>query len=219
MTNGTFILTETHSVASGFLAELRDTTIQSDKPRFRNNLKRLGQVLAYEVSRHLAYEPGRIRTPLAETEVAMLKENPVLITIMRAGLPFYEGFLDYFDGSESGFIGAFREEESADGKVSVSLEYAALPNTGGRPVILADPMLATGKSLLYAVEAINKRGIPSHLYIAAAIAAPEGVSYLKDNLRQPFSLWMGALDEKLNANAFIIPGLGDAGDLAFGPKN
>lgn len=206
-------------MASGFLAELRDTTVQSDRPRFRHNLKRLGQVLAYEVSRHMSYETDHIRTPLTETEVSLLKENPVLITILRAGLPFYEGFLDYYDGAESGFIGAFREEKSADGEVSVSMEYAALPDTEGRPVILADPMLATGKSLLYAIEAINKRGVPSHLYIAAAIAAPEGIEFLRSKITQPFSLWMGAVDEGLNANAFIVPGLGDAGDLAFGPKN
>ncbi|MFA0961348.1 uracil phosphoribosyltransferase [Roseivirga sp. BDSF3-8] len=219
MTNGTFILTDTHSVASEFLAQLRDTKVQTDRSRFRRNLRRLGQILAYEISRRMPFEDTTVQTPLAKTAAVRLTESPVLVTVMRAGLPFYDGFLDYFDRSESGFIGAFREEESSDGEVSVALEYAALPDTAGRPVLLADPMLATGKSLLYAVEAINKQGKPSHLYIASAIAAPEGVNYLKDNIRQPFSLWVGAVDEKLNANAFIVPGLGDAGDLAFGPKN
>lgn len=184
--------------------------------RFRKNLERLGEILAYEISKSFNYSVAQIETPLAQTSATLPQENLVIFAVLRASLPFYQGFLNFFDQAGSGFIGAFRQEGA--GEITINLGYHASPNLEGKTVILADPMLATGKSFIRSIETLLEHGTPKIIHIAAAIAAPEGVSYIKENLKVPYKIWVGALDEKLNHQAYIVPGLGDAGDLAFGEK-
>lgn len=197
------------------MAEMRDATIQKDRLRFRKNLERLGELFAYEISKKFDFEECNIQTPLAKTVVEVPKDNPVLLSIMRASLPFYQGFLNFFDHADSGFIGAFREENE---NLSINLGYYASPNLQDRVVILADPMLATGKSILESIEVICRNGTPRHLHIASIVAAPEGIKLLESKIKIPYSLWIGHVDQQLNDKFYIVPGLGDAGDLAFGPK-
>ncbi|MFZ5972097.1 MAG: uracil phosphoribosyltransferase [Bacteroidota bacterium] len=209
-----FVLTEQNTVANQFLLELRDRDIQQDRLRFRTNLERLGAVMAYEISKQMAYRTRRVETTLATSTITVLQEQPVLLTILRAGLPFYSGFQHFFDRSDAGFIGAFRNENT----MSINLDYIATPHIGGKQVILIDPMLATGRSIAEAVKAITKNGIPQHLFIASLVAAPEGIENLKRVISIPFSIYTVALDERLNQKNYIVPGLGDAGDLSFGEK-
>lgn len=185
--------------------------------RFRRNLERLGEILAYEISKSFEFSSEKINTPLRSSTVLKQKEQPVLISVMRASLPFYNGFLNYFDMADSGFIGAFRDE-SKEGEIAINLGYHASPNVERRTIILADPMLATGKSIVETINTLLTHGTPKHIHIASVIAAPEGIQYLKKHLSCTYSLWLGALDERLNHQSYIVPGLGDAGDLAFGPK-
>ncbi len=211
-----FVLTESGSVGNHFIAELRDITVQGDRLRFRKNLERLGEILAYEISKTFRYESRSVETPLAQANVLLSPTVPVLIAVLRASLPFYNGFLNFFDKAESGFIGAFREE--GQGEIKINLGYHASPSLQGKTVILADPMLATGKSFFRSIETILSHGTPEIIHIAAAIASPEGIHYLSKNLTVPFQLWIGSVDVSLNAQSYIVPGLGDAGDLAFGEK-
>lgn len=210
-----FQLTDTPSIANRFLTELRDLEIQKDSLRFRKNLERLGEILAYEISKTLQFSEKTIQTPLSPILTRIPDEKPVIFAVLRASLPFYQGFLNFFDNAESGFIGAFREEGH---EIKINLGYHASPSLEGKTVILADPMLATGKSFLKSIETLLQHGRPKIIHIAAVIAAPEGIQFLKENLTLPYSLWIGAIDEKLNSKSYIVPGLGDAGDLAFGPK-
>jgi uracil phosphoribosyltransferase len=212
-----FVLSDTPSLANQFLREMRDISIQVDRMRFRKNLERIGEIMAYELSKSLDYGLEEINTPLTITSALIPSEQPVIISVMRASLPFYNGFLNFFDQADSGFIGAFRDE-SVPGEISVQLGYHASPSIEDRVVILADPMLATGKSLVESIHTILSHGIPKHIHIAAVIAAPEGIEYLRKNVPCSYSLWVGAIDEKLNHQSYIVPGLGDAGDLAFGSK-
>ncbi len=211
-----FVLTTSDSIGNQFIAELRDVTIQGDRLRFRKNLERIGEILAYEISKALPYQTKTIETPLAQASVRIPATNPVIIVVLRASLPFYNGFLNFYDKAESGFIGAFREE--GEGEIKINLGYHASPGLQGKTVILADPMLATGKSFVRTIEALLSHGTPEIIHIAAAIASPEGIKYLHENLKVPFRLWIGAVDQSLNAQSYIVPGLGDAGDLAFGEK-
>lgn len=211
-----FVLTEQNTVANQFLLELRDRNIQLDRLRFRKNLERLGSVMAYEISKKMQYRVRKVETSLASSNIQVLQEQPVLLTILRAGLPFYNGFQNFFDRSDAGFIGAYRNEK--ENSLSIQLDYIATPYIGGKQVILIDPMLATGRSIADAVTALTKNGIPEHLHIASLVAAPEGVKNLEENIKVPFSVWTFALDEKLNQKYYIVPGLGDAGDLSFGDK-
>lgn len=185
--------------------------------RFRRNLERIGEIMAYEISKSFDYASEEIETPLTSTSALAPIGQPVIISVMRASLPFYNGFLNYFDQADSGFIGAFRDE-SQEEEITIQLGYHASPSVEGRVIILADPMLATGKSLVESIQTILSHGKPKHIHIAAIIAAPEGIQYLKENVSSSYSLWLGAIDEKLNHQSYIVPGLGDAGDLAFGPK-
>lgn len=216
METNLFILGERDSIANQFLFELRDTTIQKDRMRFRRNLERLGELLAYEVSRKLVYESKRVRTPLGELSMHLPREHPLLITILRAGLPFHHGFLNVFDRADCGFIGAYRNEH--ENAVTVNIDYMSVPEVEGKQVILIDPMLATGRSVLDAQKLILSRGTPVHVFIVSVVAAPEGIQMLRENLTLPFSLWTCAVDEKLNAAFYIVPGLGDAGDLSYGNR-
>ncbi|OEK06608.1 uracil phosphoribosyltransferase [Roseivirga misakiensis] len=211
-----FVLNEKRSVANNFLAQLRAEGIQNDRLRFRENLKRLGTLLAYEVSKKLSYSPEKIKTSLAETSIDTLSDDLVIISILRAAVPFTEGFVSVFDNAEVGFIGAARKE--AGETIDVDLDYLAAPDLTGKTVIIVDPMLATGKSLVKSVESLSANGAPKSVHLASVIAAPEGIEFINENLALDFSIWTCALDEKLNEKSYIIPGLGDAGDLAFGPK-
>ncbi|SFA88902.1 uracil phosphoribosyltransferase [Algoriphagus aquimarinus] len=196
---------------------MRDIRIQNDRMRFRRNLERMGEIMAYEISKSFEYVSEVIETPLTSSSALNPIEQPVIISVMRASLPFYHGFLNYFDQADSGFIGAFRDE-SEPGEITVQLGYHASPSVEGRTIILADPMLATGKSLVESIQSILSYGTPKHIHIASVIAAPEGIEYLSKNISCSYSLWLGAIDDKLNHQSYIVPGLGDAGDLAFGPK-
>lgn len=211
-----FILSQQASIANQFLAELRNKQIQKDRMRFRKNLERLGEILAYEVSKSLSYQEEEIETPLERMKMQLPSDQVVLVAVLRAALPFYQGFLNFFDQAESGFIGAFREESGE--KLTVNLGYHASPNLDNKVLILVDPMLATGQSCVESLQTLLKHGTPKAIHLVSAFAAPEGVEYLKKTITVPYSLWLGTLDEKLNSLSYIVPGLGDAGDLAFGEK-
>jgi uracil phosphoribosyltransferase len=210
-----FVLTKHSSIANKFLSELRDISIQKDSMRFRKNLERLGEIMAYEISKTFHYSEREVITPLAKTTIKLPEDKPVVFAVLRASLPFYQGFLNFFDEAESGFIGAFREEGET---IEINLGYHASPSLEGKTIILADPMLATGKSFLKSISTLLEHGTPKTIHIAAVIASPEGIKFLEENLEIPFQLWVGAVDEKLNSKSYIVPGLGDAGDLAFGQK-
>jgi uracil phosphoribosyltransferase len=210
------ILGDQHSIANQFLNEIRDKEKQQDRMRFRKNMERMGEIMAYEISKKLEYTDCTVHTPLASLTSSQLKTQPIIITVLRAGLVYFQGFLNYFDQAEGGFIGAYRKEGGEE--IQVNLEYLAAPNLAGREVILVDPMLATGKSFVRSVGAMLSHGRPSHLHIAALIASSEGINYVKKNLEMPHTLWTFAVDEKLDSRFYIVPGLGDAGDLSFGEK-
>lgn len=203
------------SIANHFLAELRDVTVQRDSLRFRRNLQRLGEIIAYRISSQLDYSHKTVQTPLAESTGELLEDFPVLATVLRAGLPFHQGFLNYFDQSPSAFVAAYRIE--ATSRVEVQVDYLAAPNLDGRVLILADPMLATGKSLALTYRAMLRFGRPRQVHIAAVIASPEGVQHVMQEVPEA-QLWLAAMDDHLNEHAYIVPGLGDAGDLAYGSK-
>lgn len=214
-----YILDKETSIANLYLSEIRDLEIQKDRQKFRKNIERLGEIMAYEISRELSYQDKEIQTPLGTYRAREPVSQPVLLTILRAGLPFFQGFLNVFDQADGGFIGSYRATEGDKNEIEIKLEYEAMPGLEGRDVILIDPMLATGKSLVSAVEQLKGRGIPAHLYIVSVIAAPEGVDFIKNNLDINYSIWTASLDEHLNNKAYIVPGLGDAGDLSYGPKH
>ena len=211
-----FNLSEQNSIANQFILELRDKKIQQDRMRFRKNMERLGEIMAYEVSKKLSYTTCIVETPLGKSRINVLKQNPILITILRAGLPYFQGFINFFDQSESGFVGAYRRESLHE--VNIKLDYISTPYVDAREVIMVDPMLATGKSLMDSVKQLLKRGTPSHLHIVSLVAAPEGIKFLAQHITVPYSLWTCAIDEHLNEQFYIVPGLGDAGDLSYGPK-
>ena len=212
-----FILTNINSIANHFLAEMRDVNIQQDAMRFRKNMERLGEILAYEVSKTLMYQTTTIQSPLAKATTNLLKEQPVLVAILRASLPFHKGFLNVFDRAENAFIGAYRGKHRPDETFDIQMDYLASPNLSNKTIILIDPMLATGKSLVKSYEALLTYGKPARIIIAAAIAAPEGIQFLQKQIPDA-DLFMGTIDEKLNHKFYIIPGLGDAGDLSYGEK-
>lgn len=213
-----FILTQHPSIANQFLTELRTKGIQEDRLRFRRNLERIGEVLAYELSKTFSYHEQKVETPLETTNVLAISHSPVLISILRAGLPLHQGLLNYFDQADNGFVGAFRDQEDDSKEFDIALKYFAVPDINDKNVLLIDPMLASGKTLVNVCGQLLNNGTPRHLHIVSAIASPEGISYLREKIDAPFSLWLGGLDDHLNSHSYIVPGLGDAGDLAFGPK-
>lgn len=213
----TINLSQTNSLASVYLAALRDISIQQDRFKFRYNLKRLGELMAYEVSKKLDYTAAKVETPLGVADVNLLKEQPVVIAIMRAALPFFEGVISMFDDADSGFVGAYRAPDFQESK-SINTNYIASGNLEGKTVILVDPMLATGNSLLDAIAKLEDQGKPGKWIILSVIASPEGVENLQKILPEESTLWCGAIDKGLNEKSYIVPGLGDAGDLAYGEK-
>jgi uracil phosphoribosyltransferase len=210
------VLNHQDSIANQYLLELRDKTIQQNRSRFRKNVERLGELMAYELSKKFQYTSQNVETPLGISPVSILAENPVLITVLRAGLPYFNGFQHVFEEADCGFIGAYRKESETD--ITINLEYLATPTLEGRTVILIDPMLATGQSILKAIDALLKHGSPKHVHIAALVAAPEGVAMVEQQLAVAHDIYTWALDERLNELHYIVPGLGDAGDLSFGAK-
>lgn len=210
------VLNRQDSVANQYLLELRDKTIQQNRARFRKNVERLGELMAYEISKKFEYASSQVTTPLGVSTVHVPKNNPVLITVLRAGLPYFIGFQNIFGEADCGFIGAYRKESEAN--LTIALDYLATPSLEDRTVILVDPMLATGQSVIKAVNALVKHGKPKHVHVAALVAASEGVALLNQNLAISHEVWTWALDEKLNEQHYIVPGLGDAGDLSFGEK-
>ncbi len=213
-----FVITQSPSIADRFLAELRSVEIQKDSMRFRTNMERLGALMAYEISKELKYKKEEVQSPLAKASTYALEQNIVIGAILRAGIPFFQGFLNIFDQSESAFIAAYRSSKSEEtGNVEINMDYVASPDLTGKVLILTDPMLATGKSLVVAYRTLLKYGIPSEVHLAAVISTKEGIEYVKNEIPEA-KLWTVAVDEKMNEKFFIVPGLGDAGDLAFGQK-
>lgn len=213
-----FNLSDFASVGTTFINEMRDVNIQGDRLRFRRNLERLGEILAYEVSKTLEYSPVSIQTPLGIASSQTLVQQPVLATILRAGLPMYYGFSNVFDHAESAFSGAYRGQHKEDYTFEITTDYLAAPRLEGRPLILVDPMLATGKSLLATYKLLESHGKPSQVHIAVALASKQGIAFIEENLPTAY-IWAGAIDNDLNQKSYIVPGLGDAGDLCFGGKS
>ena len=209
-------LGENNSLVNQYVAEIRDINIQQDRMRFRRNLERLGEIAAYEISKKLEWGNKTVTTQLGKLEIPQLKEQPIIGTILRAGLPLHQGVLNYFDRSDNAFISAYRKH-FPDGGFEISLEYLASAQIQDRILILTDPMLATGASIVKTLLNIYKLQQPKHTHIVCVIASRDGIAFLEQNLKD-FTLWTAAIDDELNTHAYIIPGLGDAGDLAFGEK-
>ena len=212
-----YIFCEHTSIVNQIMVELRDKEIQQDRLRFRQNLEKLGCFMAYELSKKLKYKQVSVETPLGISNSQVLEEQLVLATILRAGLPFYQGFIKVFEKAESAFIGAYRVENKESVEVAVNMEYMAMPDLTDKTLIIIDPMLATGKSLVKAYHALLGHSKPKSTHIVAAIGSKPGKDYIVKQIPEA-NLWIGDLDEKLNRDAYIVPGLGDAGDLSFGAK-
>ncbi len=212
------ILGNSHSIINNFIAELRDVEVQKDRMRFRRNLERMGEIFAYEISKHLSYISKEVITPLGVANVSVLSEQPVVATILRAGLPFHQGMMSFFDQADNAFISAYRKHHK-DGSFDIQVEYVSSPLLHDRTLILCDPMLATGASIVLTYKELLRKGTPKHTHFVTAIASAEGVEYLKSHLSSNVTIWVGAMDEELTAHSYIVPGLGDAGDLAFGLKS
>ncbi|HOZ84660.1 MAG TPA: uracil phosphoribosyltransferase [Niabella sp.] len=209
-------LSDNHSLLSNWVSELRDVDIQNDRMRFRRNLERIGEVIAYEISKGLPFQAVETQTPLGISGSKVLSEQPVLATILRAGLALHQGLLNYFDKADNAFISAFRKHHK-DGSFEIEIEYVSTPDLENRIVIISDPMLATGASLVKAVQYLKNEGKPKKIHIAAAIACTEGLDYVTRELPDA-TIWCGDIDDELTAKGYIVPGLGDAGDLAYGSK-
>lgn len=206
-----------NSIFNQFIAEIRDEKIQTDSMRFRRNCERLGEIFAYEISKKLVYEEQEVTTPLGVSNIKLIKEQPVLSTILRAGLPVHQGLLNYFDKSDNAFVSAYRKHNK-DGSFDIELEYLASPDLTGRTIILSDPMLASGASIVVTYKALLQKGSPKKLHVVILIASTLGLDYVKRHLPENTTIWVGAIDEELTAQSYIVPGLGDAGDLAFGDR-
>ena len=212
------ILSEQNSIFNQYVAELRDVTIQKDSMRFRRNLERMGEIMSYEISKTLEYKTQETTTPLGIAETSHLVSQPVIATILRAGLPMHLGVLNYFDKAENAFISAYRRHHK-DNTFDIHVEYVSSPSLNDKILILCDPMIATGGSIVLAYKAILAKGTPKHVHIISAISSREGVDFVKANIpTKNVTIWCGAVDEELTAHSYIVPGLGDAGDLAFGEK-
>lgn len=212
------ILSEQTSILNQYIAEIRDKNIQQDRIRFRRNLERIGEFFAYEISKTLSYNKTVTETVLAEAQTQTLAQQPVIATILRAGLPLHTGILNVFDGAQNAFVSAYRKHHK-DNTFEIQIEYLSSPSLTDKTLILTDPMLATGSSMVLSYKALLTKGKPAHTHIVAVIASKEGVEYLQRNMPDAnYTLWLAVVDEELTAHSYIVPGLGDAGDLAFGEK-
>lgn len=212
------LLGNQNSLLNQYIAEVRDVTVQNDSMRFRRNMERLGEIFAYEISKKLDYTDQEVKTPLGDANCKVLKQQPVIATILRAGLPMHQGILNYFDKAENAFISAYRKHHK-DGTFTIQIEYASCPSLDDKILILSDPMLATGGSMVLTYKELMAKGKPRHTHIVSILASSQGVDYLKKHIpTRNYTLWLGAVDDELTAKAYIVPGLGDAGDLAYGTK-
>jgi len=209
-------LSDEHSLISNWISELREVEVQDDRLRFRRNLERIGEVAAYEISKVLSWKEREITTPLGISAAKVLEKQPVLATILRAGLPMHQGLLNYFDKADNAFISAYRKHNQ-DGTFEISLDYISCPEMEDRVVIISDPMLATGASLVKTIQFIREEGNPSEIHIVCAIACTVGIEYVL-RAEPKATIWCGDIDDELTAKGYIVPGLGDAGDLAYGVK-
>ena len=211
-------LLENNSIANKFIAQLRDINIQTDRMRFRRNIERLGEVLGYELSKQLNYNDTSVTTPLGQANVPLPAEDIVLCSILRAGLPLHNGLLNYFDDAENSFISAYRHHPDNDEKFEILVEYLASPSLDNKTLILADPMLATGRSFVNVMKALESMGTPKNIHLVSVIGAKEGIEYMQSEFPENTHLWIATIDEELNERGYIVPGLGDAGDLCYGTK-
>ena len=206
-----------NSVLSQFMAEIRDVNIQKDSMRFRRNMERIGEILGYELSKTLEYKKTEVTTPLGVAETRLLGNQPVVASILRAGLPLHQGLLNVFDKAENSFVSAYREHHKS-GEFEIHVDYLASPNLDGKTLILADPMLATGSSMFMVYKALLQKGMPKKIHIVSAVASKEAVEHVMAKFPKGTELWVGGIDAELTAQSYIVPGLGDAGDLSFGEK-
>ena len=212
-------LEKTDSVFNQYMAELRDAVIQQDRMRFRRNLERVGQVMAYEISKSFEYDDEEVATPLGVKEVRTMHEQPVIATILRAGLPFHNGMLSMLDQADSAFIAAYRKYDKNEEDSEIRVEYYSSPDLEGRILILCDPLLATGESIVKTLKGLMDEMSPKEIHIAVAVASQDGLDYVKRTMsRLPVTIWVGSVDEELTARAYVVPGIGDVGDLAYGEK-
>lgn len=209
---------KTNSIANRFISQLRDVSIQVDRMRFRRNIERLGEILAYELSKELNFEEKKVTTPLGESDIFLPKDELVICSILRAGLPLHQGILNYFDNAENSFISAYRHHPNEDENFEILVEYLASPSLEGKTLILADPMLATGRSFSNVLKALEPMGKPAKIHLVSVIGSEEGIEYLKTEFPENSKLWIATIDKELNNRGYIVPGLGDAGDLCFGHK-
>ena len=211
-------ISKNNSILNHFLAEIRAVEIQKDSMRFRKNMERIGEIMAYEISKELQYQELAVSTPLGVKQTTAIADKVVLCSILRAGLALHSGFTNFFDHAENGFVSAYRHHPNNDDFFDILIEYKAMPSLENKTLILIDPMLATGQSIVAVLNKLNLEQTPKEIHIAVVIAAPEGIAYLEKHIPSNCHLWVASLDEKLNEKNYIIPGLGDAGDLAFGDK-
>jgi len=211
-------LGDENSVLNQFISEIRDTQIQKDAMRFRRNIERIGEILGYEFSKELAYNSKNVETPLGTKSMHLSQDQVVICSILRAGLPLHQGLLNYFDTAENGFISAFRKHEDNEDDFEVVVDYFAAPSLEGKVLVLTDPMLATGRTLENVLEGLKKHGTPKQIHIVSVIGSQQGIDFVKNVFPTDTHLWIAAVDPELNARGYIIPGIGDAGDLAYGEK-
>ena len=211
-------ISQQNSILNTFISEIRDVSIQKDRMRFRRNIERIGEIIGYEMSKVLSYRATSVETPLGTSAIHVLDNDIVLCSILRAGVPLHNGLLNYFDTAENAFISAYRQHKHNQESFEIIVEYLACPNLEGKTLILADPMLATGKSMVATFEALKPFGTPEAIHLVSVIGAQEGVTYVKNHFDASTHLWIATIDDTLNDKGYIVPGLGDAGDLAFGEK-
>jgi uracil phosphoribosyltransferase len=212
-------LEKTDSVFNQYMAELRDAVIQQDRMRFRRNLERIGQIMAYEISKSFEYDDEEVTTPLGIKQIRTMHEQPVIATILRAGLPFHNGMLSMFDQADSAFIAAYRKYDKNEEDSEIRVEYFSSPDIEDRILILCDPLLATGESIVKTLNGLMEDMMPKEIFIAVAVASQDGLDYVERTMsRLPVTIWVGSIDEELTARAYVVPGIGDVGDLAYGEK-
>lgn len=211
-------LSAQNSILNTFISEIRDVNLQKDRLRFRRNIERIGEILGYELSKRLNFDTLTVETPLGQSSNNIVTNEVVLCSILRAGVPLHNGLLNYFDRAENAFISAYRHHKNNPESFEIVVEYLSCPDLNGKTLILADPMLATGQSLVATYEALKPFGTPKEIHIACVIGAQAGVEYINKFFPKDTQLWIAAIDKKLNSKGYIVPGLGDAGDLAFGGK-
>ena len=212
-------LEKTDSVFNQYMAELRDAVIQQDRMRFRRNLERIGQIMAYEISKSFEYDDEEVTTPLGIKQIRTMHEQPVIATILRAGLPFHNGMLSMFDQADSAFIAAYRKYDKNEEDSEIRVEYFSSPDIEDRILIVCDPLLATGESIVKTLNGLMEDMMPKEIHIAVAVASQDGLDYVERTMsRLPVTIWVGSIDEELTARAYVVPGIGDVGDLAYGEK-